>query len=513
MESTTKPPLPYRQLIPIFIARLTNPLGVAVIYPFLVPMVKQLSGHSDQEHVGYYTGLMSAAPGIGLIIGSIPWGALSDYIGRRKVLLMSFMGPIIGCLLLGLCRSIWWAIAARGIFGFLDNSLGVIISMLAEITKNNTEDQRAMVMSLTSIGYGVGICVGPLVGSFLMDPVNQYPGLFHHDGQIKTFLVTYPFFLPCFSIVLYSLFAGFITFFFVEETMEDTKKHQHNEEPATFIEETRVKRYSTFESPHKHTMQRQLPRQNMIQFDCSIFQRMRLALTPPVAHAISKSFLAVCAYLAFEVLFIVYATCEIPLGGLGFDPVEIAAAMSYLGMIKTFSLAIVVPFLVRCFGSVRLVWIVFIILSLCYTLLGMVHYFDVMDTPMVNYAVWISLIGLLTPIASLSSSTMTVSIVLVNNAARKNSPSLLGTTNGLEQFAVQCGRVVGSTAPTLFWGMFQDASWIPSSSRSTFPWGVLAIFNIAIAIWGVRMNPKDYEDNDTQSKNAANGCQRDNNNA
>lgn len=32
-------------------------------------MVKQLSGHSDQEHVGYYTGLMSAAPGIGLIIG------------------------------------------------------------------------------------------------------------------------------------------------------------------------------------------------------------------------------------------------------------------------------------------------------------------------------------------------------------------------------------------------------------------------------------------------------------
>lgn len=115
------------------------------------------------------------------------------------------------------------------------------------------------------------------------------------------------------------------------------------------------------------------------------------------------------------------------------DLIRLKLPLPCLGMIKTFSLAIVVPFLVRCFGSVRLVWIVFIILSLCYTLLGMVHYFDVMDTPMVNYAVWISLIGLLTPIASLSSSTMTVSIVLVNNAARKNSPSLLGTTNGLEQ--------------------------------------------------------------------------------
>lgn len=32
-------------------------------------MVKQLSKHSDQEHVGYYTGLMSAAIGIGLIFG------------------------------------------------------------------------------------------------------------------------------------------------------------------------------------------------------------------------------------------------------------------------------------------------------------------------------------------------------------------------------------------------------------------------------------------------------------
>lgn len=184
--------------------------------------------------------------------------------------------------------------------------------MLAEITKNNTEDQRAMVMSLTSIGYGVGICVGPLVGckyawkngscvvlmamciALLMDPVNQYPWLFHNDGQIKAFLVTYPFFLPCFSIVLYSLFAGFVTFFFVEETM-DTKKHQHNEEPTTFIQDTCVKRYSTFDSP-----QQQQPRQNMIQLNCSILQRIRLALTPPVAHAIVMSFLAVGAYLAFE---------------------------------------------------------------------------------------------------------------------------------------------------------------------------------------------------------------------
>lgn len=163
------------------------------------------------------------------------------------------------------------------------------------------------------------------------------------------------------------------------------------------------------------------------------------------------------------------------MGGLGFDPAEIAVAMSYVGMTKSFSLAIVVPYLVRWFGSVRLVWILFIILPLCYTLLGAVHYFYVMDTPMVNYAVWISLIGLLTPIALLSSSTMTVSIVLVNNAARKNSLSLLGITNGLEQckcvcgrmhpatdltdgcvhtvVAVQCGRVVGSTGPTLFWGM------------------------------------------------------------
>lgn len=32
-------------------------------------MVKQLSGLSDQEHVGYYTGLMSAAVGIGLLVG------------------------------------------------------------------------------------------------------------------------------------------------------------------------------------------------------------------------------------------------------------------------------------------------------------------------------------------------------------------------------------------------------------------------------------------------------------
>lgn len=121
------------------------------------------------------------------------------------------------------------------------------------------------------------------------------------------------------------------------------------------------------------------------------------------------------------------------MGGLGFDPAEVAAAMSYVGMTKSFSLAIVVPFLIRCFGTVRVVWILFISLSLCYTLLGVVHYFYVVETSMINYFVWISLIALLTPIASLSSTTMTVSIVLVNNAASKGNRGLLGITNGLEQ--------------------------------------------------------------------------------
>lgn len=36
--------------------------------------------------------------------------------------------------------------------------------MITEITKDNTEEQRAMAMTLTSIGYGVGICAGPLIG-------------------------------------------------------------------------------------------------------------------------------------------------------------------------------------------------------------------------------------------------------------------------------------------------------------------------------------------------------------
>lgn len=132
-----------------------------------------------------------------------------------------------------------------------------------------------------------------------MDPVNQYPGLFVEDGRIKTFLLAYPFFLPCFAIVLYSLFASLITFFFVEETMQ-TKEQQHNEEPIPYIQETCVKHYSTFDPPHNQAMT-PASRQHMIQSNClSLLQRMRLALTPSVAHAILMSLLAVSAYLAFE---------------------------------------------------------------------------------------------------------------------------------------------------------------------------------------------------------------------
>lgn len=73
------------------------------------------------------------------------------------------------------------------------------------------------------------------------------------------------------------------------------------------------------------------------------------------------------------------------------------------------------------------------------------------------------------------------------------------------------------THPYVIIHRFQNASWIPSFSRSTFPWVILAIFNIAIAICGWSMNAKDYEvskmDPDTQRDTTINKCRREDNNA
>jgi MFS family permease len=61
-------------------------------------------------------------------------GRVSDYLGRRPVLLIGLFGNFLMIFLFGWSTSLWFAILSRSLNGFLNGNVGVAKTYLAEIT-------------------------------------------------------------------------------------------------------------------------------------------------------------------------------------------------------------------------------------------------------------------------------------------------------------------------------------------------------------------------------------------
>ena len=55
---------------------------------------------------------------------------------------------------------------------------------------------QAKGMSVLALSWGLGSCVGPLLGGFLASPTDLYPEVFDKDGLFGQL----PFLLPCLTI-------------------------------------------------------------------------------------------------------------------------------------------------------------------------------------------------------------------------------------------------------------------------------------------------------------------------
>ncbi|RCI06005.1 hypothetical protein CU098_013086 [Rhizopus stolonifer] len=116
----------------------------------------------------------------------MPWGLLSDRIGRKPVVLMGFGSTSIGVLLFGLSKSFAWALATK----------------------------------IFSVTFGLSSIVGAALGGYLSNPVSKYPSVFGKMGYMTRFLIEYPYFLPCFFATCLSTVCWLMGFFSMKETLE-----------------------------------------------------------------------------------------------------------------------------------------------------------------------------------------------------------------------------------------------------------------------------------------------------
>ena len=92
------------------------------------------------------------------------WGALSDRIGRRPVLLISLAGLTLSYLLWIFSASFGLLLLARFIGGIMGGNISTATAVVADITQR---ENRAKGMAIIGIAFALGFILGPALGGLL----------------------------------------------------------------------------------------------------------------------------------------------------------------------------------------------------------------------------------------------------------------------------------------------------------------------------------------------------------
>jgi len=89
------------------------------------------------------------------------WGAYSDRVGRRKVLLITISGLALSYIAWFFAASFWVLVFARVLGGAMGGNLSVATAAVADST---TREKRSSGLAIIGIAFGLGFIVGPAIG-------------------------------------------------------------------------------------------------------------------------------------------------------------------------------------------------------------------------------------------------------------------------------------------------------------------------------------------------------------
>lgn len=208
-----KTPLPWFQFSLVLFLQLAEPLTSNVIYPFAPQLIRDIGiTHGNESQVGYYVGMMQSLFFLTQAFTVLHWSRISDRLGRKPVILSGLFGLSLSMYCFGLSRTFTGLVLSRSLNGALNGNIGVIKSMMTELTDSTNIAQAYAYMP---IAWSTGSTLGPIIGGFLSRPVEQFPEWF---GQSE-FHKKYPYFLACSVPATFTAVAWLVTFLFLKETV------------------------------------------------------------------------------------------------------------------------------------------------------------------------------------------------------------------------------------------------------------------------------------------------------
>lgn len=161
-------------LLPLLLVVFLDVIGFGIVIPVLAPLLLEntqiLSPDVTYGQRTFLLGLLTSVFAIAQFFGSPILGALSDRLGRKKVLTLALIGRTIGYIVFAYgvsANNIWLLFISRTFSGFSAGDMAVAFSAVADLSKR---EDKAKNFGLISMVFGLGFIVGPFFGGKLADP-------------------------------------------------------------------------------------------------------------------------------------------------------------------------------------------------------------------------------------------------------------------------------------------------------------------------------------------------------
>jgi len=110
---------------------------------------------------GFQVGLLFASFSLAQMIFAPILGRWSDRVGRKPVIVISLFGTALGSFITGAAGALWVLFAGRLIDGASGASVSVAQSAITDLA---TKEQRARMLGMLGMAFGVGFVFGPAIG-------------------------------------------------------------------------------------------------------------------------------------------------------------------------------------------------------------------------------------------------------------------------------------------------------------------------------------------------------------